>query len=82
MSNRTAVIKEMEAYGLSPIVIEALSVPDPVSVEGLLAFRQGLAEAGNGGEENPTFPEEMRRSLEYELGMSVVGLYQASREAA
>lgn len=81
MGHRTAIMREMEAYGLSPVVVEALGVPEEVDVSGLLAFRQGLAEAGNDSE-NPLFPAGLRETREYELGISVVGLYQQTREAA
>ena len=81
MSHRMAVIRAMEAYGLSQADIEVLDVPDPVSVEGLFAFRQGLAEAGNDGE-NPVFPIALRDTREYHLGTSVIDIYQQSREAA
>lgn len=78
MSNRAAVIEEMRTYGVSNTVIEAMQIPDPISIDGLRAFRQGLAEAGN-GELNPTFPIELRHTAEYAIGTSVIGLYQENR---
>jgi len=80
MSNRSIVIEEMRTFGVSDRVIEELRVPDPVRLEGLVAFRQGLAEASNS--ENPTFPPELRETPEYALGTSVIGLYKTNREAA
>jgi len=81
MSHRTAIIREMEAYGLSKDTIEVLDVPEPVNLDGLFAFRQGLAEAGNGGK-NPVFPIALRDTREYHLGTSVVDLCQQVRGVA
>ncbi|HSW85724.1 MAG TPA: hypothetical protein VLF79_03910 [Candidatus Saccharimonadales bacterium] len=79
-ANALSMVPEIKTRGLSDADIESLHANEPTDVNGWRAFQQGLVEAGNGGEKNPDFPDELRTKIEYGIGFKVIELVQERKE--
>jgi hypothetical protein len=81
--HRFTFTEEARAHGLDESQVAVLSPSGTDSLDGLLAFRQGLMEAADGPKgQNPNFPEHLRTSSEYLAGAQVVAMVQGTERSA
>jgi hypothetical protein len=75
------IAEEMKSYGLTSTEIENLGMggDEPVLSNDVIAFRQGLSEAGSGSE-NPHFSSELRKTTAYKVGAETVALAKLHKE--